>query len=39
MIWHRLHQLANVIGILAALTAIGILGYYVSLAAQVLRSG
>jgi hypothetical protein len=39
MIWRRLQQLGNVIGILGVLAAIGILGYYVSLAVQVLRSG
>lgn len=39
MTWRRLQQLANLIGILGALTAIGLLGYYVSLAAQILRSG
>lgn len=39
MIWRRLQQLGNVIGMLGVLAAIGILGYYVSLAVQVLRSG
>jgi hypothetical protein len=39
MLSRRLLQLANLIGILGALAAIGILGYYVSLAVRLLRSG
>jgi hypothetical protein len=39
MIWRRLQQLVSLIGFLGALTALGILGYYVCLAAGLLRSG
>ena len=38
-IWRGLERLANVIGIVGALVALGVIGYFVSLGVQVVRHG
>jgi hypothetical protein len=38
-IWRTLGRLANVIGIIVAVAALGLLGYLASLGIQVLRHG
>ena len=37
--WRRLERIANVIGIIVALVALGVIGYFVSLGVQVVRHG
>ncbi|MGH7314824.1 MAG: hypothetical protein ACREJS_01055 [Candidatus Rokuibacteriota bacterium] len=38
-IWRSLERLANIIGIVAALAALGILGYFATLGIQLMRHG
>lgn len=38
-IWRTLGRLANVIGIVAALVALGLIGYFASLGIQLVRPG
>jgi hypothetical protein len=38
-IWRTLGRLANVIGIVGALVALGLVGYFASLGIQLLRHG
>jgi hypothetical protein len=38
-IWRGLEQFANVIGIVGALVALGVIGYFASLGIQAMRHG
>ena len=38
-IWRTLKRLANVIGIVGALVALGLVGYFASLGIQIVRHG
>jgi hypothetical protein len=38
-IWRTLERLANVIGIVGALVALGLMGYFASLGIQLVRHG
>jgi hypothetical protein len=38
-IWRTLERLANIIGLVGALAAVGVVGYFVSLGIQLLRHG
>jgi hypothetical protein len=38
-IWHTLGRLANLIGVVASLAALGLVGYFACLGFQVLRHG